>query len=223
MESIKFIDNLFIDKNGLYALSSKGEKMKVCLRQGLLEGACVMYSLMMMLILCQKVTMEEITNDNIRKDNQFVKDLKRTFLFGKRGMYIRGNVWVKTIDKLRIIFNNKLAVEDYCIFRCATGGNKVSKKSLADTIEHHLKNGHPVQIAYHDEPYGHSVVAIGYMRKDTILRLFCIDPSLPIFVQDYWNEVIDIHICSEKSKDWSYANKCQILVCRAMFISECPF
>lgn len=40
--------------------------------------------------------------------------------------------------------------------------------------------------------FGHAVVAIGYTKHNSDVRLFCLDPAFDIAPTSFWNSIIDM-------------------------------
>lgn len=228
MTDINFVKNIFLDEKGIYAFDSNWHKTRVFLRQGDLDSECVTYCFLMMLILNQKITMNDLFYKHEPKDDLFVNMIRKKFIYNLNGN-AKGGTNFKS-------FNQKLARcnldIDYkwhtCIYEIK--GKTTSKANLDSTIEQYLTKGYPVQISYYNATYdfGHSVVVVGFTQIDpSNLRLYCLDPTNPMPTGQMWNETIDIFY----NKDLDYDNKSNscLIVENALAIIpkaglfECPF
>ena len=86
MEKITFIKNLHFGKEGLYSIDEFGETTMVFVRQGNLESACVVYSLVMMLLLLNFIKVEDLKNPGCRDDDGFVAKLKKQYIDGLKAL-----------------------------------------------------------------------------------------------------------------------------------------
>ena len=86
MEKITFIKNLHFGKDGLYSIDEFGETTMVFVRQGNLESACVVYSLVMMLLLLNFIKVEDLKNPGCRDDDGFVAKLKKQYIEGLKAL-----------------------------------------------------------------------------------------------------------------------------------------
>ena len=72
MFKIKFIDNLVFKDDKLCAEGRMGHPTAVFLRQGQLDGACGVYSLLMLLIFHKRINREDLTTETCRDDPPYV-------------------------------------------------------------------------------------------------------------------------------------------------------
>ena len=80
MFTAKFIDNLYYNGVNIRAKGKSGELCKVFAKQGQLDGACVIYSLMMMLIFQQKLDWDDLRQKARNSNDDFVESIQRKFL-----------------------------------------------------------------------------------------------------------------------------------------------
>lgn len=227
MDRINFVKNLFLDRRGVYALDSKGEKTRVFLRQGDLDCECVTYSAMMLLILMQKLKMHDLSSYKCNKNSSlFVKLLRRTFLYTLNGLEGGGRTFKGLKYKLEECepdFDTKIYISDIEIT-----DDEIPKKELDYHIEQYLTNGCPIQIAYYnfDTKCRHSIVAVGISKIDSCTsKIYCLDPGFPEPTGAMWNLTIDIH-----SNDvYDYMGDFKVIVNQAFVINtnvdlfELPF
>ena len=217
MKPIKFIENLsFSNDNELIACGSNGRGAEIFMKQGDLDAACAIYSLMMMLIINHRINRKQLINRDTKPGYNSVKRLQDQFLGGVRGLYKGGYYFNDLRDELKSSFKKEATA---CTFSTISDSRPkrddlVSKSELHNTIRETLDSGYPVQIGYSYKRgnSGHSVVAIGYQeyKEGEALRLFCLDPSHELAPLAYWNNIIDITLDNNtrsKYQDWSHAEE----------------
>ena len=82
MFTAKFIKNIFLDVKGIKAIGRSGQLTKVFAQQGTLDGACGIYSLMMMLIFHKLLDWDDLIESERAKDCEFVSRIQNEFLLG---------------------------------------------------------------------------------------------------------------------------------------------
>ena len=203
MFTAKFIKNILFNGMTVRALGRSGIPTRVFVEQGDLDGSCAVYSLMMMLILHQKLDWEDLIDKGRAKENAFVESIQRHFLFGFNGYYRGGHTLNSISNRLNQCFGEKLSVA----FTTKPGkNNSISRRRLHQKIRAQLDSKKPVLLGYHGEGgKGHALVAIGYKRESRDrLRLFCLDPSQRIPFMSIWNNVIDLDYLT--CIDWNYTD-----------------
>ena len=68
MFNAKFIKNIFLEAESIKAIGRSGKLTKVFAQQGTLDGACGIYSLMMMLIFHKFLDWEDLIDGERAKD-----------------------------------------------------------------------------------------------------------------------------------------------------------
>ena len=224
MFTAKFIDNLYYDGMNIRAKGKSGKLCKVFLKQGQLDGACVIYSLMMMLIFQQKLDREDLREKARYSQDDFVKSIQRQFLnYGLKGGTRRGHKMCDVSKKLNACMNESLSEYYTCDKRT---WHTVSRHELYEKIKTQIDLGKPVMIGSHGEKGpGHAVVAIGYSREyPKKLRLFCLDPSSFVPYMQLWNNVIDVDYLAENDMltDYDYHFEDKIIVDSILIINDPP-
>ena len=218
MTKINIIDNIVMNNGRLRAINRIGDKTRVFLKQGNLEGDCAVYSLMMMLTVHKKIYDDELCMEN-NLVPAYVKQLRKLFLYKRR---VRGYKLEELQEKLLKVFDDTISVNIY-----TTNPRKDEHKDFDDLyskIKKHLNSGWPVQIGFFipNSMSGHSVVAVGYAEYDQCLRLFCLDPSWSMPYTAYWNNIIDINLENDVERKMDYehmAERC-IKVTEILLIDE---
>ena len=166
------------------------------LRQGDLDGACGLYSLIMLLIIHKKIDLEDLTWKIYDDDPPCIVRLKKLLLFSIKGIRTYGISLSDLQGLLLKIFDDSINVDRF--YDSLFGGDD---KILHYVIRTQLDRGHPVLLSYRRERGGHIVVAIGYTMLEGIMRLYCLDPSRKASWCNFWNNIIDVKIYSS-SKDF---------------------
>lgn len=190
MFTIKIIDNIFIKDNRLYEEGRRGIHTMVLLKQGQLDGACGIYSLLMLLILHKRVNSEDLTTDVFILDPPHIKRLKERLLNPLKGIRSHGTTMSDLQGLLLKIFDDNINVGVF--YDSKNGGDDYM---LHYRLRNQLDRGYPVLVAYRkNKKYGHVVVAIGYTMLEGFMRLYCLDPSENAPWCNFWNNIIDIKI-----------------------------
>lgn len=183
MKDIHIIDKIELSEKGL---TVKGSKQLVHLRQGELDGACGVYSMMMCLLIEKIVKRELITDvpESLNRNTSYGR-LVSQFL-EKKGMVING--YEKSEDLVNDLQHAfKKNVDSRCL----------NEDSLLEEIINQLKDNHPVEISFSRiRNFGHFVVAVGYREDDKFIDLFCLDPGYPMDKGQIWNNVLRIDTTS---------------------------
>lgn len=182
MSQIYIIDKVHLAKDGVLTTKSN---QKAHLRQGELDGACGVYSMMMCLVMEKIIKRNIIINppQNLRRNTSDGRLV--SFFLEKKGMIIDGYYLDKLEADLKSAFNKKVSTTYY------DGPN------LIDEILDQLDNNHPVEIQFDRiRKYGHFVVVIGYQKENSYVDLFCLDPGYPMNELQIWNNVLRIDTTS---------------------------
>lgn len=195
MNSIRFIKDFFWDEE-LYAHGRGKGPTELFLHQGDLDGACAVYSLMMMLMIHKKVNRKELEDRTAAQRmtgggyNSFMR-LQDYILGELPGLYQNGYYFTEVADKLHQCFKKEATASVHQAFK--KKANSKAKKELGKIITETINAGYPVEIGFTSKKgYGHAVIAIGYTNYYTDLRLFCLDPSFDLGKTAFWNSIIDV-------------------------------
>ena len=220
----KFIDNLYYNGVHIRAKGKSGKLCKVFAKQGQLDGACVIYSLMMMLIFQQMLDWEDLRGKASDNKDDFVRAIQNNFLnYGLKGGTRGGHRMRDVSKKLNVCIN-----ENFSEFYTSDKRSRhtVSRHELYKKIKDQLDWGKPVMIGSHGEKGpGHAVVAIGYTFEcPNKMRLFCLDPSSFIPYMQLWNNVIDLDYLAENDTitDYDHYFEDEIIVSRILIINDPP-
>jgi hypothetical protein len=218
MFTIKFIDNIYFKKYNLCADGREDTSTNVFLKQGQLDGACAIYSLLMMLILHKRINGNDLTKEISQDDPPYIKRLKNQFLNPLKGIRSCGTSLNYLRGMLLNIFDDQIRVSVYC-------NKEEDDDMLHFRIRNQLDSGCPVMIAYSKpKDCGHALVVIGYTMLEGIMRLYCIDPGGSAPWCNFWNNIIDIDLNDDK-EDWPdicHLSEKKIKVDQILLIDENP-
>ena len=219
MVSINIINNFYIFRRTLRSIGRTGNRSRVFFEQGELEGACAVYSLMMMLVIHKKICHEDIANMDNNSIPAYIKQLKKKFLYCRKE---RGFSFMDLHKNLLKIFGSQISITKYTMD--SDKDYYISEEKMYLKIKAHLDAGNPVQIGFSipKAKSGHSVVAIGYTEYSKCLRLFCLDPSWGLNYASYWNNIIDINIDNDDVDkiDYEHMSDRNIKVTEILLIDE---
>lgn len=193
MKTIKIIDSLALDTEGVKARMRNGRLQQVHLRQGDLDGACAVYSTMMILIMIGAVKYSDISVYGNNYDRRYSIERLKKELFELKGLHRDGNYLfhdeADNIQKmLQRSFSKKVTATPYDF-------DEVRSEDIIDAINENISSDLPVliSIAYKRGGY-HALVAVGieYNSKEQPVKILCLDPGYATPKFTYWNCVIDL-------------------------------
>jgi len=180
MAEIKIIDKVILTKEGLMV---KGTKQMAHLRQGELDGACAVYSMMMCLVIEKIIKRNIITNvpESLRRNTSDGR-LINHFL-EKQGMVVDGYELKILKDELQSTFRKKVNPYYY----------SADEYDLQAVIKEAINSNQPVEINFsRKRQYGHAVVIIGYKEERDKTSFYCLDPGYPMEECQIWNNVLEV-------------------------------
>lgn len=189
---IKLLDNLDIvwkDGKPLGCCIHHKTWQKLALRQGDMDGACAVYSLMMYLILIKVLTYNEVTNLNTRFRGQTSKGRLFKEFFEKEGLCREGFYFSTIADKLRKSF----AKEVSAVSRNFSNSN-CDQQQVKQCIKEAIDDNCSIMIAEVFKGGAHAILVVGYESyNDELTKIFCLDSGYPIADYSYWNTVIRLN------------------------------
>lgn len=190
MREIKIIDKVKMNRKGLL---HNGLKQMVHLRQGELDGACAVYSMMMCLIIEGIIKRGMVTNVPSRLKRSSADGRLVSYFLEKQGMVIGGYYLDELHDDLLSAFRKKVVAHYYNI------NDEDEDFNLIEEIINNLEQNHPVEIGFDRKgsKSGHAVVVIGYKRNRSSDTLYCLDPGYPIEPGQYWNNILNIKLAAK--------------------------
>ena len=180
MAEIKIIDKVILTKDGLMV---KGTKQVAHLRQGELDGACAVYSMMMCLVIEKIIKRNIITNvPESLKRNTSDGRLINHFL-EKLGMVVDGYELKILKDELQSAFRKKVTPYYY----------SADEYDLPAVIKEAIDSNKPAEISFsRKRQSGHAVVIIGYKMGKDKTSFYCLDPGFPLDKCQMWNNVLEV-------------------------------
>lgn len=181
---MKFIDKIDLTEKGLML---KGCQQLVHLRQGDMDGACAVYSMMMCLMIEKIIKRKLITNtpSNLKRNTSDGRLVR--FFLERQGMVIDGYTLNTLQQDLQSTFKSKVD----SIY------HEYEDSDIIEEIVKILDDNHPVELCFsRKRNYGHALVAIGYKRDDSQVTLYCLDPGFPLEDCQLWNNVLEIDTTS---------------------------
>lgn len=163
---------------------------KIALKQGDMDGACAVYSLMMYLILLKVLTYSQVTNLNTSFKGQTSKGRLFKEFFEKEGLCRSGFYFSTIEDKLRHSFSKEVSAVS------SNFNSSAEEQSKAiQVITEAIDANAPIMIAEVFKGGGaHAILVVGYeLRNGKVVKLFCLDPAYPITDYSYWNTIIRLN------------------------------
>ena len=187
MKTIKIINGLHLDEFGVQAKTKNGRLQTVHLRQGDLDGACAVYSSMMILIIIGVVTYNDIKIDGKNHDKRTNLGRLKKELMDINGLHRSGNYFFhedydNIQEMLQRSFAKKISIQYH-------------DTDVVENIRINIENDKPVLISISYKGGGsHALVAIGIEcdANDKLTKILCLDPGYPTPKFTYWNSVINI-------------------------------
>lgn len=219
----KIIKNLYMNGDNLQAIGRKGTLTDVYARQGTLDGACGVYSLMMLLILHKKLDWNDLIDKELSPNDSFAESIRDYFLEFLIGRWQGGHEFEWLSELLNRNCFNANHSKVYCIER--NKDTTVSRHELHKIIKAQLDKREPLILGYSKKKgCGHAVVVIGYSKeKGNKLRLYCLDPSAPLGYLQVWNNIIDLDYFSlddQSFTDYNYRSENNVMVNQILIIKD---
>lgn len=188
----------------------------VHLRQGELDGACTVYSLMMGLIAAGKVSRKDICNLDIinavdgrkglgRLVREFFYKIPRTKDDPETILLRYGYTLEDIQNKLAHAYGGYVRTwyassgrdddhrKELLKTKNEKGSAYLGKEDLLEFIASEIDKNWPVEIAFRFRGGGHAVLAVGYERKNDILTsIYCLDPAYDAPFDDCYNVEIKL-------------------------------
>ena len=198
MKTIHIIDKLVLEQDTLCAKGANGRLQPVHLRQGDMDGACAVYSLMMAMLTCGIINRKDAMGLYKRIDGRssLAKLLKQLTLQDKKEGLVREGLYLDWV--------NDVATHT---FTKEMGTSYSDSINDIKEITHYLDGNDPVVIGatFRKKDGGHALVAVGYESyNDVVTKIFCLDPGFPLPDCSYWNAIIHVNCNSAKEYKHTY-------------------
>lgn len=190
MATIKIINSIELSSKGLRIHDAKNHYAEVFMRQGSLDGVCVVYSLVMCLL---------VQGYLIKKDTEVYNNADKRTAKGKMlANFMENNGFVRDGYSFCTL---KKEIEQYCPNEL----NVTRKlKTDADTIYNYLAKNIPVIINVLWPDSGHTMLAVGAELdgKNRPVKILCLDPDSDAPLNSYWNSYIEFTSSDSEYPHW---------------------
>lgn len=219
MKTIRLIENIHLNSDGVYAKIGETDSSPVLLRNGELDNSAQVYCFLMLLILNQKITYKDIIDKDC--DNPFFLKIKRKLLDNLTGRSKNAYAdW--TFSKLvRSICQEEFSIVDLTtVFYPKTV--RISKLDFSKTIREQIDHDNPVQITYYNNRAQRhlNAVVVGYSIHKDSLRLYCLDPCRPAPYDTYWNNIFDIYVNKNAIPDYCPVQEHGTFLSQVLYIDK---
>ena len=183
MANIFINENLRLSRLGLQVKDFDDNWTILHCQQGRLDGACVVYSVVMALLSIGYISNDDIdVSKDPNPDKRTGKGKLLSRLLDENGL-VRDGYYLRTMSKL---------LREYC--PDLNIGYHKKEDYFLSTIKDCVENDRPVVISVHNDNMNHGIVVIGieYDNNDKVTKLLCLDPGFSIADTSYWNCIIDV-------------------------------
>lgn len=185
MANIYIIDGIRLNKAGLQVKDENGSWINLHCQQGMLDGACVVYSTIMALLYMGVLCETDIQIMTKLPDRRTKKGKFLYHLFEQQGL-IRSGYY---LDRMAEEIQN--FIPDYVV-NYYRGDDAIQKTKNC------IENGLPaiISVVNENNDQHHALLVIGMEfegeeGKEKLLKLFCLDPGYGVSKTTYWNCIID--------------------------------
>lgn len=204
MKTIQILSQLSLTENGIQTKTKNGRYQPFFFQQGDLDGACVIYSALMSLIIVQAVSYKNVAmGAKIGDGRTRIEKLKKE-LFESNGMHRDGNyLFHKRYSSLE-----EKALKVFGKVVTSQKGFGESQQDLL-AIKSHLEQNLPVIVSLEfSKNWAHAVLIIGMQVNSdgNPIQFYVLDPSSPLPFGSYWNGVIQLDQGSTKYPDFYFAH-----------------
>lgn len=172
------------------------------LRQGDMDGACAIYSLIMDLIAIKCIKRSLADNIWMKVKGNTREGKLINHIVNNQGLYRNGVDMSDLANQANEIYHRILDVKYL---------NGKQESVIAEEID----NGRPCVVSFsYNKHSGHAMTAVGYeMHNKKITKIFCLDPARPAPISNYWNAAIALnHFEAAKYTDLYIPNGNQVVL-----------
>ena len=183
MANIYINNNLRLSKFGLQVKDSDNNWIELHCQQGRLDGACVVYSVVMALLSIGYINNDDIdVNKDPNPDKRTDKGKLLSRLLDEKGL-VRDGYYFRTMARI---------LRDFCPELIINTHKK--EEILVQTITDYVDDNTPVVISIQNNDMAHAVFVVGYEYDDNekVTKLLCLDPGFSLTETAYWNCIIDV-------------------------------
>ncbi len=192
---IKIIQELFLTEKGCCIKNRTDNPIHI--KQGDIDGACSVYSLMMYLMIMKVIKRNQL-NDiyNTIKKSPDVENIFHEF-FDKHGL-VRDGFYFTQLKKIL----NRISIDSIVAKSFEEDSDEFKKDGFIKQIKSTLDTDTPIMVGIDYKGGGsHAVLAIGYEAdEDGIFNIFCLDPASDCNPTSYWNMVITLNTMQGRYK-----------------------
>ncbi|WP_044264280.1 cysteine peptidase family C39 domain-containing protein [Bacteroides timonensis] len=185
---IKIIEALFLTEKGCCIKNRTDNPIHI--KQGDIDGACSVYSLMMYLMILKVIKRNQLDDlyDTLKKTPE-VENLFCNF-FDKYGL-VRNGFYFSQLEKML----NRKTIESISAESFDDESKEYLKDGFIEQIQNTIDLDSPIMLGIDYKGGGaHAVLAIGYEKnEDGIFNIFCLDPGYDCNPTSYWNMVIALN------------------------------
>lgn len=182
MASIYIIDTLRLNRLGLQVQDEMDKWVDLHRQQGDLDGACVVYSILMAMLCGQCISGNDI--DIYQKsDKRTHKGKFLSHLLEQQGL-IREGYYLRKMSKEINEANAGWSSMHY-----------KKKETIVACIDDFIGYDVPVVISVENSDMSHAILAIGVeyvAESQKVQKIFCLDPSCSKAKTAFWNCIIDV-------------------------------
>lgn len=193
MADIHIIDSVRLSHKGLCTLDEKHKWVELHKRQGDLDGACAIYSLVMAL-LCKGLLAEDDTKVYNRPNRRTDKGKFLYHFFNEKGMVRDGYTYTALAKEIN---ESPFGIK-------AIRKNPRTNVGRIELISDYIYDNIPVIISVVFEDGTHALLAVGIEvdSDETITKILCLDPGHPSPKYSSWNCFIDVS--KENKSDYPF-------------------
>ena len=184
--AINIVSGLKLSRKGVTIKDADGHWIPIHYRQGDLDGACAVYSLMMDLLYEGVISKDDISISS-PTDKRTMKGKMLHHFLEDQGLIRDGYSFKSLRQELLDYFHNK-DIE-------VTRRDPKDQDKIIQGIDDLISEDTPVIISIvFDEEGSHAMLAIGTETDSAgnINKIFCLDTDAEVKTYSYWNSVIDV-------------------------------
>ena len=183
MANIFINDNLRLNRLGLRAKGFDHRWTELHCQQGRLDGACVVYSVIMALLSLGYISNNDIdVSIDPNPDKRTDKGKLLSRLLDENGL-VRDGFFLSTMAK---------TLREFCPDLIVNYHKKADY--FLSTIQDYVENDKSVVINVVNEYMNHGIFVVGTEcdNDNNVLKLLCLDPSFSLANTAYWNCIVDV-------------------------------
>ena len=183
MANVFINENLKLNRFGLQVKGSDNLWTDLHCQQGRLDGAWVVYSVVMALLCIGYISNGDIdVNKDPNPDKRTDKGKLLSRLLDEGGL-VRDGYYLRTMAKILRELCSDLDIKYH-----------KKKDYFLPIIKKCTKKNIPVVVRVYNNDMNHGIVVVGveYDNNDKVSKLLCLDPGFSITDTAYWNCVIDV-------------------------------